>query len=341
MTNIQTDDQLEELLSRPLPGDVEAVRALTGDLVILGVGGKMGPTLALRARRAIEQAGLRKRVIGVSRFGEGGLKQRLEAAGIETVSADLLDRAAVSGLPDAPDVVFMAGRKFGTEGSAHLTWAMNALVPALVAERYKNSRIAVFSSGNVYAHRSLVQGGSDESTPPAPVGEYAQSVLARERVFEYASQRYGTRIVLLRLNYAVELRYGVLADIGGKVFRGEPVELGVSAVNVIWQGDANSVALQSLALASSPPAFLNIAGPETIAVRRIAERFGAMFGKQVVFAGTESGTALLNDAAQCHRLFGYPSVSFEQCLQWTAEWIQQGGASLDKPTHFEIPDGRY
>lgn len=341
MNTITTTEELEDALSRPLPGDLEAVRALTGDLVILGVGGKMGPTLAIRARRAMDQAGVRRRVIGVSRFGESGLKQRLESAGIETVSADLLDRQSVAALPESSDVIFMAGRKFGTEGSAHLTWAMNALVPALVSERYKDSRIAVFSSGNVYAHRPLVQGGSDESTPAGPVGEYAQSVLARERMFEYAAHRDGTRIVLLRLNYAVELRYGVLADIGGKVFRGEPVELGVSAVNVIWQGDANSVALQSLALASAPAAILNIAGPETVPVRRIAERFGAIFGKPPVFAGAESGTALLNDAGLSHRLFGYPSVSFEQCLLWTAEWIGKGGSSLDKPTHFEIPDGRY
>ena len=338
---ISTTDQLEELLSRPSAADIDAVRSLAGDILILGAGGKMGPTLALRARRALEQAGLNARVIAVSRFTETGLAQRLASAGVEIVPADLLNRDSLRSLPDAPNVIFMAGRKFGTEGAQHLTWAMNSLLPALAAERFPDSRFAVFSSGNVYPLRPVAAGGAVEETPPEPVGEYAQSVLGRERMFEYFAERRGTRSVLLRLNYAVEMRYGVLVDIARKVAEGRPVDVTMGSVNAIWQGDANSVALRSFALCSTPPAILNVTGPETLSVRAVAERFGRLLGVEPRIEGLEASTALLNDAGRCHRLFGYPSVTAAELMEWIAEWIRAGGASLGKPTHFDARDGRF
>lgn len=337
-------EELEERLSRPGPEDCDALRRLEGDLLILGVGGKMGPSLALRARRAIHQAGLQKRVIGVSRFTETGLAKKLEQAGVEIIPADLLDRNALPKLPDVPNVIFMAGRKFGTTGAEHQTWAMNVLLPALVAERYQHSRIVVFSSGNVYPLRRVAEGGADEKTPADPVGEYAQSVLGRERMFQYGSERYGTVAVLLRLNYAVELRYGVLAEIARNVYEQRPISLAMGHVNVIWQGDANSIALRSFSLCASPPDVLNVTGPDTLSVRSIAERFGRRFGRQPRFENAEAmeaDTGLLSNAGRCHRLFGPPAVGAEDLMEWTADWIAAGGAALDNPTHFAARDGRF
>lgn len=338
---ITTAEQLEEILSRPAARDCEALAELEGDLLILGVGGKMGPSLAVRAKRAIDGAGLRKRVIGVSRFSDSGLRERLAQAGIEAIRADLLDREALRGLPEAPNVIFMAGRKFGTQGGEHWTWAMNVLLPALVVERYRHSRFVVFSSGNVYPLRKVVEGGADEQVETDPVGEYAQSVRGRERIFEHYANRCGVGSVLLRLNYAVEMRYGVLADIGRKVYQRRPIDVTMGSVNVIWQGDANSVALRSFPLCSCPPAALNLTGPETLSVRGIAERFGRVFGVEPRWEGTEADSALLSDAGKCHRLFGAPAVCAAEAIEWVAEWIRSGGASLDKPTHFEARDGRF
>lgn len=336
-----TTDQLEELLSRPNAADCEAMRNLDGDLLILGVGGKMGPSLAARARRACDQAGGRKRVIGVSRFGGGGLRASLEQAGVETIAADLLDRNALQSLPDAANVIFMAGRKFGTQGGEHWTWAMNVLLPALVAERFRDARIVVFSSGNVYPLRKLTEGGATEDVPTDPVGEYAQTVRGRERVFQYYAEERGTASVLLRLNYAVEMRYGVLVDIGRKVYEQQPVDVTMGHVNVIWQGDANSIALRSFQLCAAPSALLNLTGPETLTVRWIAGRFGELFDTKPRLEGTEAESALLNDAGRCLKLFGAPEVSVEQAIEWTAGWIRAGGSSLNKPTHFEARDGRF
>jgi nucleoside-diphosphate-sugar epimerase len=338
---ITSTEQLEEMLSRPNGRDREAMAALDGDLLILGVGGKMGPSLAVRARRAIDETGVRKRVIGVARFTEPGLRERLERAGVETEQADLLDRGAVSGLPDAPNAIFMAGRKFGTQGGEHWTWAMNVLLPALVAERYRHSRFVVFSSGNVYPLRRIAERGADESAPTDPTGEYAQSVRARERIFEHYAERRGVASVLLRLNYAVEMRYGALADIGRRVYGRQPVDVTMGAVNVIWQGDANSVALRAFPLCARPPALLNVTGPETLSVRRVAERFGQIFGVEPCFEGVEADSALLSNADKCGRLFGLPEVSAAEALEWVAEWIRAGGASLGKPPHFEVRDGRF
>jgi nucleoside-diphosphate-sugar epimerase len=301
----------------------------------------MGPSLVRRASRAAAEAGVGKRITGVARFSDPGVRQSLEQAGIETISADLLEADELAALPDVSNIIYMAARKFGTTGNEHLTWAMNTLLPARVAERFRESRIVAFSTGNVYPLLPVAHGGATEATPTAPVGEYGQSALGRERMFEYFSSRYGTRVTLLRLNYAIDLRYGVLLDIGTKVYEGRHVNLAMGLVNVIWQGDANSVTLRALGLCSSPPTVLNLTGPETLSVRAVASRFGKLFGREPMFEGVEAPTALLSDASRCHRLFGYPEVSAGQMIEWTAEWIRAGGARWDKPTHFEVRDGRF
>ena len=338
---IETVEQLEELLSRPSEADRAFVRQLEGDILILGVAGKMGPTLAKRARRACAEAGVARRIIGVSRFSSPETKRDLEAAGVETLAADLMDERDLAALPQAPNVIYMAARKFGTTGAEHLTWAMNTYLPGRVAERFRHSRIVAFSSGNVYPLVPVSSGGATEDTPTIPVGEYAQSVLGRERMFQHFSSKYGTPVALLRLNYAIDLRYGVLLDTGLKVFERRPVNLAMGNANVIWQGDANSVTLRALGICSSPPAILNLTGPETLSVRWIASRFGAHFGVEPVFEGAEAPTALLNNAARSFHRFGYPSVSVEQMIEWTAHWIKTGGALLNKPTHFEARDGKF
>jgi nucleoside-diphosphate-sugar epimerase len=338
---ISSEQQLEDLLSEPSPADARAMAEMEGDLLILGVAGKMGPSLARRARRACELAKVKKRITGVARFSEPDVREGLEAAGIETVSADLLAPRALANLPDAPNVLYMAARKFGSTGAEYLTWAMNALLPALVAERYPAARIVAFSTGNVYPLVPVAEGGATEDLSPAPVGEYAQSALGRERIFEFFSRRNQTPMVMLRLNYAIDLRYGVLLDIGQKVFERRPVDVTMGHVNVIWQGDANSLALRSFALCQSPPAVLNVTGPEILAVRWIAGEFGKRFGIEPVVHGTEAETALLSNAARCHKLFGRSGVTVEQMIDWVADWIRMGGATLAKPTHFETRDGRF
>jgi hypothetical protein len=338
---MNTEEDLEERLSRPTDADATAIGSLEGDLLILGVGGKMGPSLARLARRAADKAGTPKRIVAVARFTNRDLIAQLESSGIETISSDLLEPGALEALPEVPNVIYMAARKFGTTGSEHLTWAMNTYLPGRVAERYRHSRIAAFSTGNVYPLRPVAQGGAMESTATAPVGEYAQSALGRERLFEYASSRWGTRVSILRLNYAVELRYGVLLDIGLAVFERRPVDLRMGLVNVIWQGDANSICLRSLALCASPPNILNVTGPETLSVRTIAGRFAQYFGVEPLFDAEETGAALLNDSAKAHRLFGYPSVTAAELIEWTAGWIARGGPTLNKPTHFEAQDGKF
>jgi NAD-dependent epimerase/dehydratase family protein len=333
---IRNEDELEELLSRPTERDKAVMQSLEGPLLILGAGGKMGPTLAMRAKRAGAN-----QVIAVARFTSTAVRRRIENAGIETISADLIEPDAVYRLPDAPHVVFMAAMKFGTTGAEHLTWAMNTYLPGRVAERYRSSRIVAFSTGNVYPLVPVTSGGATEQTPTAPVGEYAQSALGRERMFQYGSDAFGTLGVLLRLNYAAELRYGVLLDIGLKVFERRPIDLRMGMANVIWQGDANSACLQSIALCQSPPLVLNLTGPETLSVRWVAEEFGRYFGVEPEFTGEEAPTALLNNSARAIRLFGYPTVSPAQMIEWTADWIGAGHALLGKPTHFETRDGRF
>lgn len=338
---ITTDAELEEYLSRPSDADAAAMSQLEGDLLILGAGGKMGPSLTRRARRAAEKAGVRKRIVAVARFSEKNLRERLAADGIETIVSDLLEPGALARLPDLPNVIFMAARKFGTTGSEDLTWAMNTYLPGLVAERYRASRVVAFSTGNVYPLRHAMEGGAVESTPVAPESEYAQSALGRERMFEYGSRQWGTAVAILRLNYAIDLRYGVLLDIGAAVFERRPVDLRMALVNVIWQGDANSVCLRSFAHCQSPPLFLNLTGPETLSVRYIAEEFGRRFKLQPTFSSAEMSTSLLSNAAKAHQLFGYPTVTVTEMIDWTAAWISAGGSRLNKATHFQVRDGKF
>jgi nucleoside-diphosphate-sugar epimerase len=338
---ITSEAELESVLSAPSAADIDALRTLEGPLLILGAAGKMGPSLAHRARRALDAAGNRAAVVAVSRFSNPAVREQLGQWGIETVECDLLEPGALDRLPDAPNVIFMAARKFGSTGNPSLTWAVNTYLPGLVAHRWRESRIVAFSSGNVYPLVPVSSGGATEQTPPDPVGEYAQSVLGRERLFDYVSRTYGTPVALLRLNYAVELRYGVLVDIALKVRDRQPVDLNMGHVNVIWQGDANSVALRCLARATSPPFVLNVTGPETLRVRDIAREFGKRFGAEPHFTGAEHPTALLNNAALCHRLFGLPSLKAQDLIDLTAAWILRGGPVYGKPTHFEMREGKF
>jgi len=338
---VSSDAELDELLSRPSPADIAAMAALDGDLIVLGAGGKMGPTLVVRAARAVREASLRKRVIAVARFSNRALPEQLRHAGAEPHEADLLQPGALERLPDAPNVIFMAARKFGTSGAEHLTWAMNVFLPGLVAERYRSSRIVAFSTGNVYPLMPIASGGATEETPVQPVGEYGQSALGRERMFEYGSAQHGTPVALLRLNYAIDLRYGVLVDIARAVHERRPVDVRMGMVNVIWQGDANSACLRALAHAQSPPLVLNLTGPETLSVRWIATEFARRFGVDVAFDGEEAPSALLSNASRFIELFGYPTVTVPQMIDWIADWIQTGGRSLGKPTGFQTRDGRF
>jgi nucleoside-diphosphate-sugar epimerase len=339
--HIETEVQLETELSQPNQADVEAVGSMPGDFMVLGAGGKMGPSLALLIQRACERAGTRQRVIAVSRFSIHAVRAELERSGVRTVESDLLDMESVARLPWCANVLYLAGRKFGSVDRPDFTWAVNTMVPAFVATRFAEARIVVFSTGNVYPPVPLSSGGSVETDTPGPVGEYAQSCLGRERVFEYYSRTNGTRVLLFRLNYAVDLRYGVLVDIARSVHEGKPVSLTVGQFNTIWQGDANSYALRSLALCQSPPTALNVTGPEVLRVRETALFFAGRFGREVEFSGSEGATALLSNAARCHSLLGAPRVTARQLMEWVAHWIEVGGTDLRKPTRFEVSDGKY
>jgi nucleoside-diphosphate-sugar epimerase len=332
---------LDDALSAPSSGLLASLRSTPGDIVILGAAGKMGPTLARIARRALDELGTRDRVIAVSRFSSTKAEQSLRDGGIETIRCDLLDRSAVAALPDAPNVIFMAGQKFGTRDAPSSTWAMNVVLPSIAAERYAASRIVAFSTGNVYALSAVTGGGSRESDAPLPIGEYAMSCLGRERIFEDASARRGTRVAIVRLNYAIDLRYGVLVDIASRVQRGEPIDLRMGHVNVIWQGDANDWALRCLAHASAPPFVVNVTGHEALAVRELAGRLGELLHRAPVFAGREAPDALLSNASLAHSLFGPPSVSTPTLLEWVSEWVRSGQPLLGKPTHFEERTGAF
>jgi len=338
---LDTEHALEECLSMPSDADAEAMAELKGELLILGAGGKMGPSLARRAKRAALRTNPGLRIIAVSRFGQGPLASQLQNEGIETLACDLLRPGSLAALPDARNVIFMAARKFGTTGSAHLTWGMNTFLPGLVAERYRSARIVAFSTGNVYPLSQVTQGGSVESSATDPTGEYAQSALGRERMFEYGSSQWGTPVALLRLNYAIDLRYGVLLDVARAVFENRPVDLRMGMVNVIWQADANSVCLRSLSHCAAPPFLLNVTGPETLPVELLAKEFGERFGVMPRFEGEPATTALLSNAAKAHQLFGYPTVTVGQMIDWTADWVRNRRPTLDKPTHFQVRDGKF
>ena len=341
MIPIDSDQQLDRVLTQPSEADIAFAQRLRGDCMLLGAGGKMGPTLARRLQLALRAANRNSQVTAVSRFQTVDAERELTDAGVKTISCDLLEPDRVRDLPQVENVLFLAGRKFGSAGDPEMTWAMNVIVPAQVAQHFRESRIVVFSTGNVYPFVRPEEGGCVESDAPAPVGEYAQSCLGRERIFEYYSKKFSTRCLIYRLNYAIDLRYGVLVDIARQVYEGKPVDRSVPAVNVLWQGDANSYAIRSLDLCESPARILNVTGPETIAVSQAAEFFASRFNRKLSYRGESKGVALLSDASACHAALAKPSVTAEELMEAVAGWIESGGTSLNKATKFQVTDGRF
>ncbi len=334
-------EQLYQDLLDPSDALVKDVVKIKGDILVLGAGGKMGPALTLLAKKAIDKAGVSKKVIAASRFSEEGLQQSLNAAGIETFAVDLLDDAQLESLPLVENVLFMAGQKFGTTGKEWFTWAMNTYLPGRVAAKYKDSKIVVFSTGNVYPLSPVAGGGLSEEDATGPVGEYAQSCLGRERLFQYSASRFGTPLFIYRLNYANDVSYGVLLEIAKSVLSGKPIDLRMGHVNVIWQGDANEMALRALLHCEVPAKIVNITGPETAPVRWIASEFGKHFFKEAIFINEEQPTALLSNASESFRLFGYPRTTLKQMIGLLAAWLQQGGKTINKPTHFQEREGQF
>ena len=328
-------------LLQPSDDLIADIAKMEGDIMILGAGGKMGPALAKLAKHAIDKAGLGKKVIGVSRFSEAGLQDELNQAGIQTINTDLLQDDQLQSLPDTKNVLYLAGTKFGTVGKESFTWAMNAYLPGRVANKFRNSHIVVFSTGNVYHLTPITFGGATEDRLPEPVGEYAQSCLGRERVFQYFSSKNNTPILIYRLNYANDVTYGVLLEIAKSVKENSPIDLSMGAVNVIWQGDANEIALRALNYCTVPAKMLNVTGPETISVRWLAEQFGRMFGQTPIFIKEEQPTALLSNAAESFRMFGYPKTPLKKVMELLVEYINQGGKTINKETHFQERKGKF
>jgi nucleoside-diphosphate-sugar epimerase len=328
---------LEHILSEPTQATKNVLGGLEGDIVVLGAGGKMGPTLAMMLKKAADQ----KTVYAVSRFSNKAVKSRIEQAGIKTVELDLLDESHYFELPDVEDVFYLAGMKFGATDNQPLTWALNSFMPALIARHYKDARIVVFSTGNVYPLVDINRGGATELTAPDPVGEYAQSCLGRERIFQYFSQLNGTPTTIIRLNYANEPRYGIIVDLTRKILKDEPIDLTMGAVNLIWQRDANDYIIRSISLAQSPPAILNVTGPDTVMVRQLATQIGRELNKKPAFISTESQTALLSNASYCSSIFGYPQMKVEEMVSVIVKWVTSGKPVLDKPTKYDIRDGKF
>ncbi len=333
---IETEDQLIDQMTMPTPEVERAVRELDGDIVILGIAGKMGPTLG----ELLVRAGA-KRVIGVSRFSDPVSRQDLENCGIETIKADLLDERALASLPDAPYVYQMAGHKFGSTGKESLTWAMNTMLPAQVVSRYRDSKIVYVSSGNVYKYTSTAGSGATETDEVEPIGEYAQSRLGGERVAAHQAERFDTELAIVRLFYATELRYGIVLDIGQKVATGEPVDLTMGYVNQLWQGDANGYLCRCFPLCASPARTINMTGRDVVSVRSIVESLGEALQIEPVFAGEEAPTALLGDAGEMIDKLGEPVVGIDQIVAWVAGWLRSGGRTLGKPTKFESRTGKF
>jgi nucleoside-diphosphate-sugar epimerase len=328
---------LEDILSEPTEATKTIVAGLSGDIVVLGAGGKMGPTLAMMLNKASPC----KRIYAVSRFSDKAARSRIEQAQIETIEADLLDESNYYKLPIEENVFFLAGMKFGSTGNQPLTWALNSFVPALVARHYKDSRIVAYSTGNVYPLVDVAGSGATEETTPEPIGEYAQSCLGRERMFEYFSNLYNTPVTLIRLNYANEPRYGIIVDLTSKILNDEPIDLTMGAVNLIWQRDANDYIIRSITLAKSPPTVLNVTGPDTIPIRRLAEQIGKTLGRKPKFVSQEAESALLSNASYCLNTFGPPHTTLEQMVSMIAKWVTAGKKTLNKPTKYEIRDGKF
>jgi len=339
--SIRDEDHLEELLSAPTESAIRAMTQIDGDIMVLGAGGKMGPSFVRMVRRASVAAGKKRRVIAVSRFSKTEIPDQLRGLDIEVVCADLMEEGTVASLPDAQNVVSMTGTKFGTAGAASATWAINTWLPSLICSRFRNSRIMAFSTGNVYPLVSPASGGSVESDSAEPVGEYGMSALGRERIYDYFSRRFQIQTTLVRLNYAVEMRYGVLVDIGRLVQAGTPVNLSMGHANVIWQGDANALAIAALADGTCPPLVINVAGAELFSVRDVAERFAERFGTTARFVGEPQSTALLNNGTEARRRYGPSRVSLDQLIDWTADWLRRGATLYQKPTGFQVRDGKF
>jgi len=338
---IRDVDELEDLLSAPPEYLIDAFREVKGDIIILGVAGKMGPTLARMAKRAIAAGGGTQQVTGVARFTNPKEQEKLESWGIHAIRADLLVEDQLNALPEAPNVIYLAGMKFGATGNESLTWAMNCLLPAMVCRKFRESRIVAFSTGNVYGLAPVAQGGSKETDELRPIGDYAMSCLGRERIFEYFSRTLAIPVSIIRLFYATEMRYGVLVDLAQKIMRGQQIDVSMGHFNAIWQGDANAQALACLARATSPPFLINVVGQQILSVRRVAEELGKMLGSEPRISGHESPDALIGNAVISSNLFGKPSVGIEQLMRWIADWVRRGGETLSKPTHFEARDGKF
>lgn len=332
---------LDDFMTTPSDSLIETIKKMTGDFMILGAGGKMGVSLAILAKRGCEQAGVKNRVVAVSRFSNEAAKDELGAAGIETISCDLMNESEMQGLPDIENVVYMVGMKFGSTSNEAQTWAVNTFLPGIAARKFRSSRIVLFSTGNVYPLTPVSSGGCTEADPVGPIGEYAQSALGRERILEYFSRKHEIPCATIRLNYAIDLRYGVLLDIAQRVYNRLPIDLTMGHVNIIWQGDANTMALRAFEQAKVPPFVLNVTGLETLSVRELAEQFGKHFAIEPIFSGSEAGTALLSNARLCQEFFGAPLVTPDHMIRWTAHWVKIDGPTLAKPTHFETRDGRF
>lgn len=336
-----TEEKLNELLTTPSDALIEDIKKIKGDIMVLGAGGKMGPTLCVLAKNACRAAGIDKKIYAVSRGSDPIATELMKNNGIEVIAMDLLDKEKLYALPEVENVIFMAGKKFGTNGNEWQTWSMNSVLPAFVGDKFKHSNIVVFSSGNIYPIVPLSQGGCKESDSVGPNGEYAMSCLARERSFEYAANTYGTNVFIYRLNFAVDLRYGVLFDVADKIMKGEKISLATPCFNFIWQGSANEIAIRGLLHANAPACVMNVTGPETVSVKQAAIKLGEYLGKEPLFEDYIGNDAYLNDASLAMETFGYPSVSAETLIRWQAEWILDGGRTLNKPTHFEERKGKY
>jgi len=339
MTDISALDEctLEDILSEPTEATKKAIADLTGDIAVLGAGGKMGPTLVMMLKKASSG----KNVYAISRFSDKAVRSRIERAQVKTIEADLLDESFYRKLPVVENVFYLVGMKFGSSGNQPLTWVLNSFVPTLVARHYKDARIVVFSTGNVYPLVDITSGGASEETVPEPIGEYAQSCLGRERMFEYFSQLYNTPVTFVRLNYANEPRYGIIVDLTLKILNDEPIDLTMGAVNLIWQRDANDYIIRAITLAKSPPAILNVTGPDTIPIRRLAEQIVGILDKEPKFVSQEARSALLSDASYCFRKFGYPQTTLEQMVSIIVKWVSSGKKILNKPTKYDIRDGKF